>query len=150
LDDVANGWQLRLHVFGEEVLEAHHRAHFCARVLAGEYKQLLFGANSCLDANRLLFPLRPLFVQTQFAGSTYMIHSEMIDSTLASKNATSLMLQGLVSRSSFDVYELRTGGRRTRFGKAPSEGVREEGEHRIDVTHVNMLIKALRCMSPAS
>lgn len=151
MEGVTNGWKLRLHIFGNEVLEAHHhRAHFCARILTGEYRHLLFGANSSLDADRLSLPLRPLFLQTQSAGSAYTIDSEMVHATLASENTVSLMLQGPVNRSSFDIYELRTGGRRTRVGKAAHDGIQEEGEKRIDATKLSVLIQTLRRMGLAS
>ncbi|WFU25162.1 hypothetical protein QA649_02635 [Bradyrhizobium sp. CB1717] len=151
MEGVENAWKLRLHVFGEEVLEAHHhRAHFCARILSGEYKHLLFGANSSLDADRLSFPLRPLLVQAQAAGSAYMIDSEMVHSTFASANTVSLMLQGPINRNSFDIYELRTGRRRTRVGKSAHEGIQEEGEKKIDATKLNALIRALRRMGLAT
>jgi hypothetical protein len=151
IDGRSEGWKLRLHMFGQEVLEAHHhRAPFCARVLAGEYQHLLFGANSTLENERLSFPLRPLFVQTQAVGSAYIIDSEMVHATLASENTVSLMLQGPVDRHSFDIYELRTGVRRTRVGAAASDRAQEAGEERIDAAHLSKLIQTLHHASLAS
>jgi hypothetical protein len=146
----AKGWKLRLHVFDEEVLEAHHhRASFCAKILAGGYKHLLFGANARLEQDRLSFPLKPLFVQTQAIGSAYMIDSEMVHSTLARERTVSLMLQAPIDREAFDIYELRTGTRRMRVGAAATQGHQEDGEQRLDEVSFNILVKELRDMSLA-
>lgn len=146
LDDTeSRRWKLRLHIFGDELLEAHnHRASFCAHVLTGEYTHMLFGAKQSLDPKRLEMPLRPLFVQSQVPGTSYMIDHEMVHATFAQRGTTTLMLQGPTVRDSFVIYEIYTGTQRVRVGGMRANGPQEPGEAKIDATELEGLVRHLR------
>lgn len=137
-------WKLRLHCFGSPILEAHHhRASFCARVVAGSYRHMLFGANATLDRERLKLPLRPLFMQVQHPGSAYMIDHEMVHITLAASDTVSVMLQGPTVTDVFQIYEIGAGSDRLRYGERSKQEVQELGESKMSVNAVHELIDSL-------
>ncbi|MFS8184755.1 hypothetical protein ACMG4P_24805 [Pseudovibrio denitrificans] len=146
LDGQDYKWKLRLHVFDRQVLEAHHHhASFCACVLQGSYSHFLFGPNSSLDARRLSFPLRPLFIHNHEPGSFYFIDHDMVHATMIEKPTVTLMLQAGSERSSFEIYDLETGNRRIRMTN-PDISVtdsQEPGESRMSENELSAIRERL-------
>jgi hypothetical protein len=144
MEGASTAWKLRLHCFGSSTLEAHHhRATFCAQVIAGSYRHMLFGANASLDPERLKMPLKPLFMQIQCPGSAYMIDHEMVHITLAERETVSVMLQGPSVSEVFHIYEIETGSLRTRYGEKATQGIQELGEAKIGVADLRDLMESL-------
>ena len=140
-------WKLRLHCFGAPTLEAHHhRASFCAQVIAGSYRHMLFGANSSLDLERLKKPLKPLFMQIQRPGSAYMIDHEMVHITLAERDTVSIILQGPAVSEVFDIYDIESGLRRVRYSDSETQGIQEPGESKLGAADLRDLTDMLTAM----
>jgi hypothetical protein len=137
--------RLRLHLFGDQIREAHHhRASFAALVLRGSYLHLLFGGEHAVDPRSGAHGLQVLMAQEQRPGTAYALHHAMMHATLARPETVSLMLQAPAVRTSFRIYDLDTGQRRDRVGSHEMSGQQEPGESTLTDADVEDVIGTLR------
>jgi hypothetical protein len=156
IDDPETQLRLRLHVFGDRLVEeAHnHRASFVARILHGSYRHLLYGSATELwpgeaaDAPVLV----PRWIQDQYPGYTYTLHHEFVHSTFALPDTVSLVVQGPRDRPEFRIVDLTDGAARTRVGADRDTDVQEAGEQRMssaDVAALRERLHRLGLVAPA-
>ncbi|MFE7383317.1 hypothetical protein ACFU9F_23450 [Streptomyces zhihengii] len=140
-DDRDTGLRLRLHIFGEEMVEeAHnHRASFSSLILRGSYRHVLYGNVEDVwgDESRPAEAPDPRFVQEQLPGSSYTLHNAFVHAVYANPGTVSLVIQGPRDRSSFRIYDFVQGTTRTRVGGA--KAAQEPGERKIGRSELGTL-----------
>jgi hypothetical protein len=134
--------RLRLHVFGDELVEeAHnHRASFAALILHGAYRHVLYHSEGEFSRDSL----RVQFVQDQRPGTGYVLHHQAVHSTVARPGTVSIMLQGPPATREFRIVDLRSGDVRVRRGSADAMGAQESGEARMSIDDLLKLNADLR------
>ncbi|MEV6690287.1 hypothetical protein AB0M35_02250 [Micromonospora sp. NPDC051196] len=144
-DSPETGIRLRLHVFGDQMVEeAHnHRASFIARILHGGYRHLLFGSVDDLWSDGVPQALPPRMVHDQYPGHSYTLHHAFVHSTLAQPNTVSLVIQGPRVRPEFKIIDLNSWAPRTRLGAQEAAGVQEAGESVVSDQDVDALHREL-------
>lgn len=146
-EDPESGVRLRLHVFGDEMVEeAHnHRATFCARILHGRYRHYLYTSEEHLRDRGITRPVAR-WRQDQLPGYVYTLHHELVHSTYADPRTVSLVLQGPRERDSFRIIDLADGRERVRQGADSVDGAQEPGEQRLGRDGVLALLDRLRAL----
>jgi hypothetical protein len=134
--------RLRLHVFGDELVEeAHnHRASFAALILHGAYRHVVYHSEAEFSRDSL----RVQLVQDQLPGTGYVLHHQAVHSTVARPGTISIMLQGPPATREFRIVDLRSGDVRVRRGRADSMGMQEPGEARMSIDDLLTLSADLR------
>lgn len=134
-EDPETGVRLRLHIFGDDVVEeAHnHRASFSSLILCGSYRHILYGNVEDVwgEEDRTASVPDPRFVQEQLPGSSYTVHNAFVHAVYSTPDTVSLMIQGPRDRKSIRIYEFNEGTTRTRVGGSQAEAVQEPGERKI-------------------
>ncbi|WP_405901915.1 hypothetical protein OG696_00810 [Streptomyces sp. NBC_00656] len=134
-DDPETGVRLRLHIFGDHMVEeAHnHRASFSSLILRGSYRHVLYGNVEDIwgDENRPAQAPDPRFIQEQLPGSSYTLDNAFVHAVYANPGTISLVIQGPRDRSSFRIYDFVEGTTRTRVGGSNAKEAQEPGERKI-------------------
>jgi len=141
-DNPRSGLRIRLHLFGEEMVEeAHnHRNSFTTRILRGGYRHFLYGnVEQLWDENRVIGNPSPRLIHDQRAGHVYTIHHAFVHSTYATPGTVSLVVQGPRVRQDFKIHELKTGVSRNRLGADEAMGTQEDGERLLNRADVSAL-----------
>lgn len=139
-DDPESGVRLRLHIFGDHMVEeAHnHRASFSSLILRGSYRHILYGNVEDVwgEENRPAQAPDPRFIQEQLPGSSYTLHNAFVHAVYANPGTISLVIQGPRDRSSFRIYDFVQGTTRTRVGGSNAKEAQEPGERKIRLSEL--------------